>query len=112
MMRGGNRNVRRMMDKMGVDLAEIPNVLEVTIKTNEKEIIITKPVVNEMKSKEGSTFTITAEDFEERELETPVFPEEDVRLVCNQARVSEETAKEALKDADGDLARAIMMLTT
>jgi len=26
MMRGGNRQMRRMMDKMGLDMEEIPNV--------------------------------------------------------------------------------------
>ena len=26
MMRGGNRNMRRMMDKMGLDMSELPNV--------------------------------------------------------------------------------------
>ena len=29
MMRGGNRQMRRMMDKMGLDMEEIPNVQEV-----------------------------------------------------------------------------------
>ena len=33
MMRGGNRQMRRMMDKMGLDMTEIPNVQEVIIKT-------------------------------------------------------------------------------
>ena len=40
MMRGGNRQMRRMMDKMGLDMEEIPNVQEVIIKTDKKEIII------------------------------------------------------------------------
>ena len=31
MMRGGNRQMRRMMDKMGLDMEEIPNVQEVII---------------------------------------------------------------------------------
>jgi len=28
MMRGGNRQMRRMMDKMGLDMHEVPNVQE------------------------------------------------------------------------------------
>ena len=51
MMRGGNREMRRMMDKMGLDMNELPNVQEVTIKTDKKEIIISKPSVTEMKAK-------------------------------------------------------------
>ena len=38
--RGGNRQMRRMMDKMGLDMEEISNVQEVIIKTDKKEIII------------------------------------------------------------------------
>ena len=51
MMRGGNRQMRRMMDKMGLDMEEVPNVQEVIIKTDKKEIIIPNQSVNEMKSK-------------------------------------------------------------
>ena len=63
MMRGGNRNMRRMMDKMGLDMQEIPNVQEVIIKTDKKEIILSKPQVTEMKAKDNSIFTITADGY-------------------------------------------------
>jgi len=63
--------MRRMMDKMGLDMEEIPNVQEVIIKTDKKEIIISKPSVTEMKSKENSIFQVIAESFEEKELEVP-----------------------------------------
>ena len=80
-MRGGNREMRRMMDKMGLDMNELPNVQEVTIKTDKKEIIISKPSVTEMKAKDNSIFTVTADSYEERELEVPIFSEEDIQLV-------------------------------
>lgn len=112
MIRGGNRQIRRMMDKMGLDMQEIPNVQEVIIKTDKKEIILNKPQVTEMKAKDNSIFTVTAEGYEEKELEVPVFSEEDVQLVCQQAGVDEEKAKSALAEAKGDLARAILLLTT
>lgn len=110
MMRGGNRQARRMFDRMGIDMKEVPGVLEVLIKTDKKEIVIAKPQVSEMVSKENSVFTVTAESYEERELEVPVFSEEDVQLVCDQAGVDAERAKEALAESDGELARAIMLL--
>jgi nascent polypeptide-associated complex subunit alpha len=112
MMRGGNRQMRRMMDKMGLDMNEIPNVQEVIIKTDKKEIIIAKPSVMEMKSKENSIFQVIAESFEEKELEVPVFSKEDIQLVCQQAGVNEEQANNALTEANGDLARAILLLTS
>ncbi|NIP62594.1 MAG: transcription factor [Nitrosopumilaceae archaeon] len=112
MMRGGNRQMRRMMDKMGLDMQELPNVQEVIIKTDKKEIIISKPSVTEMKAKDNSIFTVTADSYEEKELEVPIFSDEDIQLVCQQAGVEEEKAKEALTEAKGDLARAILLLTT
>lgn len=112
MMRGGNRQMRRMLDKMGLDMKELPNVQEVIIKTDKKEIIIPKPSVTEMKSQENSIFQVIAESYEERELETPIFSEEDIMLVSQQANVSAEVAANALKETKGDLARAILLLST
>ena len=89
MMRGGNRQMRRRMDKMGLDMQDIPNVQEVIIKTDKKEIILSKPQVTEMKAKDSSIFTITAESYEEKELEVPIFSDEDIQLVCQQADVNE-----------------------
>ena len=101
-----------MMDKMGLDMTELSNVQEVTIKTDKKEIVILKPAVTEMKAKDNSIFTVTADSYEERELEVPVFSEEDIQLVSQQAGVDEEKARNALEEAKGDLARAILLLTT
>ena len=110
--RGGNRQMRRMMDKMGLDMEEIPNVQEVIIKTDKKEIIIAKPSVTEMKAKDSSVFQVVAESYEEKELEVQIFSDEDIALVSQQANVDEEKAKNALAEAEGDLARAILLLTT
>lgn len=109
---GGNREMRRMMDKMGLDMNELSNVQEVIIKTDKKEIIISKPAVTEMKAKDNSIFTVTADSYEEKELEVPIFSEEDIQLVSMQAGVDEEKAKLALEDAKGDLAKAILSLTS
>jgi len=112
MMRGGNRNMRRMMDKMGLDMSEIPNVQEVIIKTDKKEIIIVKPSVTEMKAKDNTIFQVIADSYEEKEREVPIFSDEDIELVSQQASVSKEQAIDALTEAKGDLARAILLLTT
>jgi len=112
MMRGGNRQMRRMMDKMGLDMEEIPNVQEVIIKTDKKEIIIPKPSVTEMRSKENSIFQVIAESFEEKELEVQIFSEDDITLVCQQANCDEEQAKTALAESKGDIAQAILKLTS
>ena len=112
MMRGGNREMRRMMDKMGLDMTEIPNVQEVIIKTDKKEIIIAKPSVTEMKAKDNSIFQVIADSYEEKELETQIFSDEDIQLVSQQAGVNKEQATNALNEANGDLAKAILLLTS
>ena len=40
MMRGGNREMRRMLDKMGLEMKDIGNVEEVIIKTESKELYL------------------------------------------------------------------------
>ncbi len=112
MMRGGNRDMRRMMDKMGLDMTEIPNVQEVIIKTDKKEIIIAKPAVTEMKAKDNSIFQVVADSYEEKELENPIFSDQDIELVSQQAGVDKEQAINALNESEGDLARAILLLTS
>jgi nascent polypeptide-associated complex subunit alpha len=104
--------MRRMMDKMGLDMNELSNVQEVIIKTDKKEIIISKPAVTEMKAKDNSIFTVTADSYEEKELEVPIFSEEDIQLVSLQAGVDDEKARIALEEANGDLAKAILNLTS
>ena len=65
-----------------------------------------------MKAKDNSVFQVVAESYEEKELEVPIFSDEDIQLVCQQANVDEERAKDALAEAEGDLASAILILTT
>ncbi|HJY15818.1 MAG TPA: transcription factor, partial [Nitrososphaeraceae archaeon] len=44
--------------------------------------------------------------------ETPSLKEEDIILVMQQANVSKEKAIQALTDSKGDIAQAILTLTT
>jgi nascent polypeptide-associated complex subunit alpha len=112
MMRGGNREMRRMLDKMGLEMKDLGNIEEVIIKTETKELYLLKPQVVEMKGKDSTIFQVVATDIEEKERETPSLRDEDIVLVTQQANVSREKAIQALMDAKGDLARAILNLTT
>jgi nascent polypeptide-associated complex subunit alpha len=111
MMRG-NRDMRRMLDKMGLNMQEMTNIEEVVIRTDSKEIFLIKPQVIEMKGKESTIFQIIAGDIEEKEREVPTFSEEDILLVMQQASRSREKAILALTDTKGDIAQAILNLTT
>ena len=110
--RGENRQMRRRMDKMGMEMEAVNNVQEIIIKTDKKEIRISSPAVTEMKTKDSSIFQVVADSYEEKELEVQIFSDEDISLICQQANVDEEAAKNALQECDGDLARAILLLTT
>ncbi len=112
MMRGGNREMRRMLDKMGLDMNTMDNVEEVIIKTDKKELYLIKPQVIEMKGKDSTIFQIVATDIEEKQKEVPSFKEEDIILVMQQASVSREKAIQALTESKGDMAQAILSLTT
>jgi nascent polypeptide-associated complex subunit alpha len=112
MMRGGNREMRRMLDKMGLEMKEMGEIEEVVIRTETKELYLIKPQVVEMKGKDSTIFQVVATDIEERQKEVPSFREEDVVLVMQQASVSKDSAIQALIDSKGDLAQAIISLTT
>ena len=61
---------------------------------------------------QNSFFQVIAESFEEKELEVPIFSEDDIMLVCQQANCDEEKAKNALAETKGDIAQAILLLTS
>ena len=111
-MRGGNREMRRMLDKMGLEMKDIGSIEEVIIKTETKELYLIKPQVIEMKGKDSTIFQVVATNIEEKQRDTLVFKEEDIILVMQQANVSKERAIQALSESKGDMAQAILNLTT
>jgi len=104
--------MRRMLDKMGLEMKDLGNIEEVVIKTETKELYLLKPQVVEMKGKDSTIFQVVATDIEEKQRDVPVLKEEDITLVMQQANVTREKAIQALIDAKGDMAQAILNLTT
>lgn len=117
------RSMERQMRRMGVDFQQLDDVTEVLIRFPDKELILPEPQVLLMKAQGDDVYQIVGQS-EERGL-TPStaaeeattlaspqsFTEEDVQLVASQANVSDEDAREALRAADGNLAKAIITLT-
>ena len=104
-----SRKAAQMMKKMGIQQVEIP-ATEVIIKTPEKEIVITEPQVTKVNMMGQETFQIIG-NINERELSTePEINEEDIQTVMEQADVTEEEAKKAIENSEGDLAKAIISL--
>jgi nascent polypeptide-associated complex subunit alpha len=96
---------------MGLEMQDIGNIEEVIIKTESKELYLLKPQVIQMKGKENTIFQVIASEIEERVRDVPSIREEDIILVIQQANVGREKAIQALTDAKGDIAQAIISLT-
>lgn len=110
-MKLDDRKTRRMMDRMGINMKQIEDVEEVVIKTSSKEIHIHEAQVSEVNAQGSRIFQVMGE-VEEVEKERAKFSDEDVLLVQQQANVSKEKALAALEESDGEVAKAILRLTT
>jgi nascent polypeptide-associated complex subunit alpha len=108
---GGRKN-KRMLERMGLDMTQIPDVEEVIIRTSSKDLIIKEANVSEINAKGMKVFQVMGGDIEEVDREKPKFTEEDVLLVSQQAGVSKEIASVALEENGGDLAQAILQLSS
>ena len=109
------RNAKRMMQKMGMNMGEMPDVEEVIFKTSDKEIVVENPQVAVIDMGGQKIFQVTGQVNEralQGESSKVVIPEEDAQLVADQTGKSVEDAKRALENSDGDLAKAILLLQT
>jgi len=112
MRRVSPREAKRMMQRMGLSMDEMPDVQQVVFRTSTKEIIIEDPAVAVMEMRGQKIFQVTGEKIVEKAIEKKVtIPEEDVQLVATQAKVSVEEARAALEQTKGDLAQAILLLS-
>ena len=98
------KKMQQAMKQMGISSEEI-DAKSVIIETQDSRLIIEEPQVVKITMQGQSSFQISGTVRKEEKTS-----EEDVKMVAEQAEVSEEKAKEALKDAKGDIAEAIMTL--
>ena len=100
--------MEKAMKKMGIKQETI-EASEVIIKCADKDLIIKNPNVSKVNAMGQDTYQIVG-DVEEVEVGVGDIKEEDVKTVAEQAKVSEEKAKEALIRNKGDIAKSIMDL--
>jgi len=98
------KNMGRMMKQMGIKNDEL-NASKVIIETDGKTIVFENPSVQVMEVQGQKTYTIMGDTKEES-----AIPEDDVKMVMESAKASEEQALKALEENDGDIAQAIMKL--
>jgi nascent polypeptide-associated complex subunit alpha len=106
-----NRQARRAMEKMGINQKEISDVEEVIIRTKDVELHLSGASVTEVNFQGTRIFQVAGE-VEEVPRQKKTYNEEDVLLVQQQANVSREKAMAALEESDGEVARAILKLTS
>lgn len=103
------RKMQQMMKKMGMSQVDIP-ATEVIIRTPDKELFIIDPQVAKVNMMGQETLQIVGH-IQERALDTtPEISDDDVKTVMDQTGVSEEVARKAIEEHDGDLAEAIISL--
>ncbi|HUS79326.1 MAG TPA: nascent polypeptide-associated complex protein [Patescibacteria group bacterium] len=113
MSKVSSRRARRMMKQMGLKMDEMGDIERVIMQGPKREIVIEGPTVAAIDMQGQKMYQVVGGKITEEALEAEVsIPEEDVLLVAQQTGVSMERARVALEDSGGDLARAILMLTT
>ena len=108
------RRMNQMMRQLGIDVKEVENVQEVIIRTSTQEIVFDKPEVTIMTAQGQKTYQVVGSPrTAARGAPAPlVIPDEDVKLVAEQSGKSPAEARKALEETKGDIAEAIVKLTT
>jgi|GEM_PF-174053 nascent polypeptide-associated complex subunit alpha len=111
------RDLERQLRKMGLKIEELRGVKLVLIEMNDKEIMIEEPQVLVMTLKDQKIFQVIGvkikeiKEEETKKDETIVsISEEDIKFVAEQAGISYEKAREILRKAGGDIAKALIMV--
>ncbi len=103
------KQMKKMMKRMGIKLDEI-NAEEVIIRCVDRDIVIKNPQVVKTNVSGQEMFQVVGDVSEEAGEVALDISEDDVKMVAEQAGVSEEKAREVLEETNGDLAEAIMRL--
>ena len=120
------RKMQQMMDQFGIDIDEI-DAEEVVIRTADEELVFSDADVQRMDAQGQATYqVIGSPESRQRGEGTAVesaddsggdadggggsIPDADVEIVANRAGVSEDDAREALAENDGNLAAAVESL--
>ena len=124
------RKMEQMMKQMGIDLDELDAEEVIITLSDGTQLYFDDADVTKMDARGQETYQIVGSP-EEREAageeaaetddepeaeadeaaeETEGIPEEDIELVAQRTGASKEEARDALEDADGDLAAAISAL--
>ncbi|WP_122090547.1 nascent polypeptide-associated complex protein [Halalkalicoccus subterraneus] len=119
------RKMEQMMKQMGIDTEEL-DAEEIVIRTGDGEELVftdaevtviqaqgqeTYQIVGEPETREaGSGSSSSSDAGEDAAIEDADIPADDIEIVAMRTGASEDDAREALEEADGDLANAVETL--
>ncbi len=108
MMPGGMnpKQMGRMMKQMGIKNEDLAAKEVIITLEDGTKLVFENPSVNMIEMQGQKTYTISGSAKEENSI-----PQDDIKMVAEQASVSEEEAKKALEENDGDIAEAISKLS-
>ncbi|MGC9059968.1 MAG: nascent polypeptide-associated complex protein [Thermoplasmata archaeon] len=104
------REAQKMMKKMGISTEEIEGVEEVVIHTKTRDYIFRKAEVAIVTIQGQKIYQLIGEPEIVEKISKPKYTQEDVILVIQQTNVSEEEARKALEETEGQPAEAIMKI--
>ncbi|MBI2108519.1 nascent polypeptide-associated complex protein [Candidatus Woesearchaeota archaeon] len=103
------RDMQKAMKKMGIQQEEI-DAVEVIIRLEDRDIIITEPQVSKVKMMGQETYQVMGKAREAARDSKPEISEDDVNTVMEQANCSRKEAEESLEESSGNIAEAILKL--
>jgi nascent polypeptide-associated complex subunit alpha len=102
------REANRMMQRMGMQVSQLDDVTKVIMESPTRRIVIDNPEVATVTVQGQTVYQVGGGTVREEGIGGGT--DDDVKLVAAQAGVSIEKASEALKQSNGDLAQAIILL--
>jgi len=104
------KKMKQMMKQLGMEMQPIEDVRRIEITTGKGTYVFDQADVVSMTMQGVTTYQVTGEPrFEEG---APVIPEEDVQLVMDQTQAPEDKVRRTLTETKGDIAEAILRLST
>ena len=100
------KKIQGMMKQMGIKQEQI-EALRVIIEQEDKNIIIENPQIAKVNMQGQESFQISGDIKEEEK----GIREEDIKQVMEKTGKTKKEAEQALKQANGDLAEAILSLS-
>ena len=107
-----SKQLAQMMKRFGINVKNIDNVEKVIIQTDTKEYVFDSAEVTVMEAQGQKTYQVIGEPIvKNRGGEPQDTQKEDIKLIMEQTGRSEEDARKALQETNGDLAEAILKLS-